>query len=98
MAAGNFRIVDETPGAFRFEHGTYMTSTAPLLPKHGRIGFFDDGDGTKVNYEVEVSGFARYWIAFIGIAFCWLIFPFILTRRALKVHPKLLMENLLQAV
>ncbi len=98
LAAGNFRIVDETPEAIRFEHGTYMTSTASMLPKKGRFEFIGDSNGTKVNYAVEVTGFAKYWVAFVGIAFCWLIFPFILTQRALKVHPKLQMENLLQAV
>lgn len=98
LAAGNFRIVDETPEEIRFEHGTYMTSTAWMLPKKGRLEFIEDNDGTMVGYEVEVSGFARYWVGGIGIAFCWLIFPYILTQRALKFHPRRLMENLLQSV
>ena len=98
LAAGNFCILGETPNSIRFEHGTYMTSTASLLPKKGRFEFTKDKSGTQVTYEVEVTGFAKYWVAFVGIAFCWLVFPFILTQRALKVHPRLLMENLLQSV
>lgn len=98
LAASNFLILNETPQTIDFEHGTYMTSTVSMLPKKGKFEFFADGNGTKVNYQVEVTGFAKYWMAFISIAFCWLIFPFILTHRALKIHPKRQMENLLQAV
>lgn len=98
LAAGNFRILGETAEAIRFEHGSHMTSTASMLPKRGSLEFRGNNGGTRVDYAVEVTGFARYWMWFIGIAFCWLVFPFILCRRALTVHPRLLMENLLQAV
>jgi len=98
MAAGNFEILSQAPAMIVFRHGTYLTQSAPLLPKKGSIRITPNGSGSRVDYEIGVSGFAKYWMAFIGIAFCWLIFPAILVHRALCYHPDRLMKNLLQAI
>ncbi|GAA5119224.1 hypothetical protein GCM10023212_11010 [Luteolibacter yonseiensis] len=98
MAAGNFEILSQSAGVIEFRHGTYLTESAPLLPKHGIIRITPSGTGSRVDYEVGLSGIAKYWTAFIGIAFCWLVFPALVAHRAHFHHPKRLMENLLQAV
>lgn len=98
MAAGNFDIRSQSSQRIDFRHGTYMTQSAPLLPKIGSITITPNGTGSRVDYEIEVSGFARYWMAFFGIVFCWLIIPAILVYRALFHHPDRLMKNLLQAI
>jgi hypothetical protein len=98
MAAGNFEIRSQSPEMIDFRHGTYLTQSAPLLPKNGSIRITPSGSGSRVDYEIGVSGFAKYWMAFFGIAFCWLIFPAVLVHRALFYHPDRLMKNLLQAI
>lgn len=98
MAAGNFEIRSQSSETIDFRHGTYLTQSAPLLPKDGLIRITPSGSGSRVDYEIGVSGFAKYWMAFFGIAFCWLIFPAILVHRALFYHPDRLMKNLLQAI
>jgi len=98
MAAGNFEICSQSPAMIEFRHGTYLTQSAPLLPKIGSIRIEPSGTGSRIDYEIGVSGFAKYWMGFIGIAFCWLIFPAILIHRALFYHPERLMKNLLQAI
>ena len=98
MAAGNFEIRNQSPEMIDFRHGTYLTQSAPLLPKNGSIRITPSGSGSHVAYEIGVSGFAKYWLAFFGIAFCWLIFPAVLVHRALFHHPERLMTNLLQAI
>ena len=98
MAAGNFEIRSQSPEMIDFRHGTYLTQSAPLIPKNGSIRITPSGAGSRVDYEIGVSGFAKYWMAFFGIAFCWLIFPAVLVHRALFYHPDRLMKNLLQAI
>jgi len=98
MAAGNFEIRGLSPDGISFRHGTHLTSSAPLLPKQGRIKVQPDENGSKIDYEIEVSGFVKYWMIFIGVIFCWLILPPILVHRALVHHPHQLMRNLLQAL
>ncbi|MGJ8653110.1 MAG: hypothetical protein ACSHX8_07540 [Opitutaceae bacterium] len=98
MAAGNFEICNQTSERIEFRHGTYMTQSAPMLPKSGSIQITPSGSGTRVDYEIEIAGFAKYWMGFFGIIFCWLIIPAILVYRALFYHPDRLMKNLLQAI
>ena len=98
MAAGNFEILSQSRERIEFQQGTYLTRSAPLLPKKGAIQISPDGSGSRVDYEIEVCGFAKYWMGFIGIAFCWMIFPAVIVYRALFHHPDRLMKNLLQAV
>ncbi|MGJ8651012.1 MAG: hypothetical protein ACSHX4_11680 [Opitutaceae bacterium] len=98
MAAGNFEILSQSNERIDFRHGTYLTQSATLLPKHGSILITQNGSGSRVDYEIEISGFAKYWLAFFGIILCWLIIPAILVHRALFHHPDRLMKNLLQAI
>ena len=98
MAAGNFEITDGGSGRIEFRHGTYLTQTAPMLPERGNISIRPEGTGSMVQYKIEVYGFAKYWMMFIAIVFCWLIFPPLLVFRAINHHPVRLMENLLQCV
>lgn len=99
MAGGNFEITQKEAGRINFRHGTYLTQTATMLPKEGFVIATPRKEGgSLVGYQIEVSGFAKYWMMFISILFCWLIFPPILVRRALKHHPDQLMKNLLNAI
>lgn len=98
LASGNFEILEASPEKIEFRHGTYLTSSAPLLPKRGQFRIEPNEQGSKIDFEIEVSGFAKYWILFVGVLFCWLIFPPIFVQRALVHHPQQLIKNLLQAV
>ncbi len=98
MAAGNFEIEPNGPGELVFRYGTLLTQTATQLPKRGRVVIEPAGDGSRIAYEVEVYGFAKYWMIFFAILTCWVIFPPLIVHRALTYHPKRLMENLLQCL
>jgi len=98
MAGGNFDIESITSSRIVFRHGTFMTESAPLLPKRGIIHITPSGEDTLVSYEVEVIGFSKYWMLFFAVLFCWAIFPPILAHRALQYHPRRLMDNLLQGI
>jgi hypothetical protein len=98
MSAGNFEITAITDCSISFRHGTYLTQSAPLLPKRGTIRIASRDHATDVSYEIEPTGFPKYWLIFVAIVFCWVIFPPILVYRALVHHPRQLMENLLQGI
>ena len=98
MASGNFEIVEQGAGKVRFLHGTYLTESAPLLPKVGEINVSATDGGSIINYRIEVRGFAKYWMLFCAVVFCWLVFPTIAIYRALTHHPDQLMKNLLNVV
>jgi hypothetical protein len=98
MAAGNFEIRSDSPTMLAFRHGTYLTESVPHLPKKGTIWISPSQSGSRIDYEIGISGFPKYWMVFIGIVFCWLIFPPIFAHRALCHHPDRLMKNLLQTV
>ena len=98
MSGGNFEITSQTDRSISFKHGTYLTQSAPMLPKKGTIRLAARGDGTELSYEITPTGFPKYWLLFIGVVFCWAIFPAILPYRALVHHPKRLMENLLEGI
>ena len=98
MSGGNFEIIALTDSSISFKHGTCLTQSAPLFPKEGAIRLTSMGDRTEISYEIEPTGFPKYWLTLIGILFCWAIFPPILAYRALVHHPKQLMENLLQGI
>lgn len=97
MAGGNFEILEKEARVIRFRHGTYLTQTATMLPKRGHISVLPADDGSLLQFEIEVYGFAKYWMIFFAVAFCWLIFPPIIVHRALCHHPEKLMRNLLQS-
>lgn len=69
-----------------------------MFPKKGRLSIRPEGTGSIIHYEIAVVGFPKYWILFIAIVFCWLIFPPLIVHRVLNHHPRQLMENLLQCV
>jgi hypothetical protein len=98
MLGGNFEITHSTEDSISFRHGTYLTQSASLFPKKGRIMVVSRGDGTELTYEIEPVGLPKYWLMVFGVLFCWLIFPPIMAYRALVYHPKRLMENLLQGI
>ncbi len=82
----------------RFQHGTYLTQSAPLLPKSGTIDLSENSSGTNVSYEIHVSGFVCVWMILVAVLTCWAIFPPILVYRALVVHPRRFISNLLDGV
>jgi hypothetical protein len=98
MSGGNFEVTAATDKSISFKHGTYLTQSAPLFPKSGVIRLAAKGDGTEVTYEVQSTGFPKYWLLLFGVLFCWAILPPILAYRALVYHPRRLMENLLQGI
>lgn len=99
LAAANCSVSNgEGNDVIRFQHGTYLTQSAPLLPKSGMVNLTTNSSGTNVSYEIHVSGFARVWMIFVAVLTCWAIFPPVLVYRALVVHPRRFMENLLQGV
>ncbi len=98
MSGGNFEIIALTERSISFKHGTYLTQSAPLIPKTGVIRLGGGGDGTMVSYEIEPTAFPKFWLMLFAILFCWAVFPPILVHRALVHHPRRLMENLLQGI
>jgi hypothetical protein len=98
MSGGNFNINENSSGTIDFNHGSYLTQTASMFPKKGKIKVCPEGIGSVIQYEIAVVGFPKYWILFIAIVFCWLIFPPLIVYRVLNYHPQQLMENLLQSV
>lgn len=98
MSGGNFEITAVTDSSISFNHGTYLTESAPLFRKKGIIRLASRGDGTEISYEIEATGFPKYWLMLVGILFCWAIFPPLFAYRALVHHPRQLMENLLQGI
>ena len=99
LAAANCSVSDgDGNGVIRFQHGTYLTQSAPLLPKSGTVHLATNSGGTNISYELHVSGFARAWMILVAVLTCWAIFPPILVYRALVVHPRRFMENLLEGV
>jgi hypothetical protein len=98
LAGANCEILDQSDESIRFRHGTYMTQTAPMLPKEGVLRLTGDGDSTRVDYEVQVSGFAKLWMTLVAVIFFWAVFPPILVYRALVYHPRQFMENILSGI
>ena len=98
LAGANGTVTDRTDQRIEFRHGTYLTESAPLLPKKGFVSFVPSGEGTKMDYGVAVDTFPTLWIGAFGILFCWLVFPAVAAYRALKIHPKRMIENLLAGV
>ena len=98
LGAANCNVTEFSEGTFSFTHGTYLTQSAPLMPKRGRIVLKDDGEGTRIDYQIELTAFPKWWLAFWGILFCWLVFPAVIAYRAIYVHPKLMMENMLSGI
>lgn len=98
MSGGNFEITDVTKNSITFKHGTVLTQDASNFPKKGIIHVNRCEESTYVTFAVEPVGFPTYWLTFIGIILCWLIFPPILAYRTLVYHPRKLMNNLLQCI
>ena len=98
LAAANCSVSDGDGNEVRFKHGTYLTQSAPLLPKSGTICLGTSSSGTNISYEIRVSGFARVWMILVAVLTCWAIFPPILVYRALAVHPRRFMDNLLEGL
>ncbi len=95
LAAANCEIVHATDSEIQFRHGTYLTQSAPLVPKRATVRLERSSTGTLLNYDIEVSKPVAVWLSLIGVVFCWLILPPILIHRALVYHPQRFMENLL---
>jgi hypothetical protein len=98
MSGGNFEILEQTESEISFRHGTCLTQSVHLFPKRGTIMLTACDGGTKLSYEIEPTGFPKYWLTLIAILFFWAFFPPILAYQALVVQPKRLMENLLRGI
>ena len=98
LAGANCEILYQGKYSIRFRHGTYLTQTAPMLPKEGIFRFTADGGSTRVDYEVQISGFAKVWMTLFAVIFCWAIFPPVLVYRTLVYHPRKFMENMLAGI
>lgn len=82
----------------RFRHGTYLTQTAPLLPKEGTLTLSEAQGVTQVHYRVHARGPIRIYMIIIAVLFCWTVFVPLLVHRALVHHPRKFVENLLAGV
>lgn len=98
LAAANCSLTDDRGDVIRFRHGTYLTRTAPLLPKSGTVQLAANSSGTEATYEIQVAGLARAWLILVAALTCWAIVPPILVYRALVIHPRRFIENLLDGV
>ncbi len=103
MTAQNFEVHEPTPNEISFRRwGARYSSTSPSrpkrgeFPKRGQILIRPSGNGSHIDYEIEVYGIIKYWLILNAVIFCWLIFPPILIFRALSNQPRQLMRNLLQ--
>ena len=99
LAAANCSVSNgDSNDVIRFQHGTYLTQSAPLLPKSGSVHLATNSGGTNVSYQIKVSGFACGWMILVAVLTCWAIFPPILVYRALVIHPRRFIENLLEGI
>lgn len=103
MTAQNFEVLEPSPNEITFRHwGSRYSTTSPSrpkrgeFPKRGQILIRPSGNGSQIDYEIEVYGIIKYWLILNAVVFCWLIFPPILIFRALSSQPRQLMRNLLQ--
>jgi len=98
LAAANCEILSDSAHEITFRHGTYLTESAPLLPKTGAFQMRPSPNGTMVNWRISVSPFAAGWMTFVAIVFCWTLFAPILVHRALTYHPARFMQNLVRGL
>jgi len=98
MSGANCEITNASDTSIAFRHGTYLTQSAPLLPKRGRVDVSPSQTGSRISYKIEATGFSKYWLIAVAAIFCWTIFPPILAYRTLSHHPRQLMESLLQGI
>ena len=98
MAGANCEILASGENSISFRHGTYLTQTAPMLPKLGIIRLSEQGNSTLVHYSIKTAGLIRVWLVLMAVILCWAIFPPILVYRTLVHHPRVFMENLLAGV
>lgn len=95
LAAANCEITHASDSELDFQHGTYLTQTAPLFLKRAKIRLDPSRAGTSLNYDIHVAKPIVIWLSIFSILFCWLIFPPLIAYRALVYHPRRFMENLL---
>ena len=98
LAAANCEILTESELGISFRHGTYLTESAPLLPKKGVFRLRPSPNGTALDWEISVSPYVAAWMIFIAILFCWTIFAPLLVHRALYHHPAQFMKNLVRGL
>ena len=95
LAAENCEIISASDSEIQFRHGTYLTQSAPLLPKRANVRLERSSKGTLLSYDIQVAKPVTVWLSLIAVVFCWLILPPIFVHRALVYHPQRFMENLL---
>ena len=98
LAGANFTVTASSDEGIEFRRGTYLTQSSPLFPKTGAFRFSPIEGGTRIDYTVALAPFPAVWLTMFGVLFCWLIFPAIIAYRAIRVHPKQMMENILAGV
>jgi hypothetical protein len=91
----DFEILSKSSTEITFRHGAINLRRGEH-PKRGRILIRNSHDGSQIDYEIEVYGFIKYWLYFISLSCCWLVFPPILAYRALFHAPRQVMCNLLK--
>ncbi len=98
LAASNARVTDCAADRICFDHGTYMTQTASLLPKRAELFLSEVEDGVRIGYRISVNPGIRAYMIAVAVLFCWTIFAPVLVHRALVYHPKNFIENLLSGI
>ena len=99
LAAASCRMqVAENGRLIRFEHGTWMTQTATMLPKSGAFRISESNGDTRVDYAIQASGFVRALYGTLAVLFFWTVFTPILVYRLLSTLPRQFAENTLAGV
>jgi len=98
LAASNARVTSCSSDRICFEHGTWMTQTASLLPKRVELFLSEIGEGVRIDYRVSINPIMRAYMVVIAVLFCWTIFAPILVHRALVYHPQNFIKNLLAGI
>jgi len=98
LARENFGVVGKDEKVLRFHYGAYRTSASPVLPIVGTVRISMDGALTRIDYEIDVVGAARFWLSVLAVLFCWAVVPPILIHRAMTSQPKRFMEGILGSI
>jgi hypothetical protein len=95
LSAANCQLLSVGRDEVVFKYGTYLTSTAYLIPKKGRITLRRNGGKDSVlEWEIRVENPAKAWLIFIGTIFFWAIVPPVLVYHVLVNHTKRFGMNL----
>jgi len=98
LALANCTVVKDDGACVEFQHGS--SNSRPIVdpPKTASVTFNETARGTQIVWRVTVAREASVWLCLAGVFGCWAIFPPIMAYRALTVHPREFMENIMDGI